>query len=436
MAVPPNQNQDPFLPVVPRNDNDVTWGDVDHEGNNAVPGIDTANAVPGGDSAVAANGRPRRNIGSYKDGPAKIRRLPIDGESYELAYPTEAPFSCLYPVPAISNRAGRPSNYHPNEKMQKQFLAECYLLQDTWFQESNCFSSLADHMLVDTWDDGMDGTYFNDVFDPRILEARSNSEKAKETDDAPSFDTAVRNPFQAQWWKAMYDELQTIMVDFDCWEYVIRMPDMNVLPSTWAFKIKRYPDGRVKKFKARFCARGDRQKEGIDYFETWALVVQWSTVRIAMILAIKLKLVSVQCDITAAFIHGQVPSTETIYVHQPRGFHRGQGDEVLRLKCTLYGLKQSSRYFFQYLTKRLVKQGLTASAFDPCLFISKNLTVVIYVDDILIYGRTTAEIDALIVDLQKDDISLNKEGTAEGYLGVDISTEGGKVILRQEGLTK
>ena len=118
------------------------------------------------------------------------------------------------------------------------------------------------------------------------------------------------------------------MVDFNCWDYVKRTPDMNVLPSTWAFKLKRYPDGRVKKFKARFCARGDRQKEGVDYFETWAPVVQWSTVRIVMILAIKLNLISVQCDITTAFVHGRVPPSETIYVHQPRGFHRGNGDEV------------------------------------------------------------------------------------------------------------
>jgi hypothetical protein len=60
-----------------------------------------------------------------------------------------------------------------------------------------------------------------------------------------------------------------------------------------------------------------------------------------MTLAIKLKLISVQCDITAAFIHGRVPVTETIYIHQPQGFHRGNGDKVLRLKRTLYGLKQS-----------------------------------------------------------------------------------------------
>jgi hypothetical protein len=68
---------------------------------------------------------------------------------------------------------------------------------------------------------------------------------------------------------------------------------MNVLPSTWAFKIKQFPDGTVKKFKARFCACGDRQKEGINFFETWAPVVQWSTIRIVMVLAAKLGLESV-----------------------------------------------------------------------------------------------------------------------------------------------
>ena len=34
---------------------------------------------------------------------------------------------------------------------------------------------------------------------------------------------------------------------------------VNVIPSTWAFKVKRYPDGRFRKFKSRFCVRGDFQ---------------------------------------------------------------------------------------------------------------------------------------------------------------------------------
>jgi hypothetical protein len=90
-------------------------------------------------------------------------------------------------------------------------------------------------------------------------------------------------------------EKVTLIQQFDCWEYV---------PHTWAFKIKCYIDGPVKKFKAQLCVQGDRQKECINYFETCATVVHWLTVQIVMILAIKLKLISVQCNITAAFIHG------------------------------------------------------------------------------------------------------------------------------------
>jgi hypothetical protein len=51
------------------------------------------------------------------------------------------------------------------------------------------------------------------------------------------------------------------------WDLVYREAGMNILPSTWAFKLKRFPDGLAKKFKARFRARGDRQKFGIDYFD-------------------------------------------------------------------------------------------------------------------------------------------------------------------------
>ncbi len=50
--------------------------------------------------------------------------------------------------------------------------------------------------------------------------------------------------------------------------YVADCLDHHVLASTWAFNCKRYPDGLIKKFKARFCARGDQQLEGIDFFET------------------------------------------------------------------------------------------------------------------------------------------------------------------------
>jgi hypothetical protein len=38
--------------------------------------------------------------------------------------------------------------------------------------------------------------------------------------------------------------------------------------------------------------------------------------------------------------------------------------------------------------------------------------------------------------MKKEDVALNKEGTAEGYLGVDIQWDGKQVTFTQLGLTK
>ena len=51
----------------------------------------------------------------------------------------------------------------------------------------------------------------------------------------------------------------------------------KIIPGTWVLRIKRFPDGEIKKFKARFCVRGDLQ-DGV--YETYSPVAQWHSVRI------------------------------------------------------------------------------------------------------------------------------------------------------------
>ena len=58
----------------------------------------------------------------------------------------------------------------------------------------------------------------------------------------------------------------------------------RVLKETWAFKLKLSPDEIPSKYKARYCVRGDLQAKGVDYFEPYTPVVQWSTVQLALIM--------------------------------------------------------------------------------------------------------------------------------------------------------
>ena len=329
------------------------------------------------------------------------------------------------PPSEIANRGHSvPSAFHGSAKVTRAFLAAQPIMQDQWDDVRDL--DICGFLARDYWHPNL-----VDYADPRLLQAKAS----KYNEDNPSWEMAMNGPFADNFWKAAQVELDTLENDMKTWDYVKRTPGMHVLPSTWAFKIKRFPDGLVKKFKARFCVRGDRQQHGINYWETWSPVVHWSTIRTIMILAAKERLVSSQCDITAAFVTAPIPKDEVVYVQQPRGFMKDP-DSVLRLNSCLYGMKQSPRYFFGYLTKKLATQGLIPSNHDPCLFLGKGLLVITYVDDILIYGRTQEEIDDLIAKLKEDNLALRKEGTAEGYLGLDVTHEGNKTTLSQPGLTK
>ena len=77
---------------------------------------------------------------------------------------------------------------------------------------------------------------------------------------------------------------------------------MNVMDSACVFKLKQWLDCLIKKYKARLCARGDQQIEGVDFFETYAPVIQWTTVRLILISEILLDLNSKQCGGTVAFL--------------------------------------------------------------------------------------------------------------------------------------
>ena len=84
--------------------------------------------------------------------------------------------------------------------------------------------------------------------------------------DLPSLLEALSGPYKNEWREAMSDEIKALM-DRNTWTVINKsqLPlNVRVVPSTWAFRIKRYPNGDFRKFKARFCVRGDLQKKAVN----------------------------------------------------------------------------------------------------------------------------------------------------------------------------
>ena len=271
---------------------------------------------------------------------------------------------------------------------------------------------------------------------PLFLKAHSAASKA----DNPSWREATRGKFADEYWNAMKLEIATLE-NIDAWSVIDRESDHHVIASTWAFKCKRYPDGLIKKFKARFCARGDQQLEGIDFFETYAPVVQWTTIRLMFILEILLGLKSKQGDVTCAFLHADLEPGENVYVDMPLGFSQYSKNgirKILKLKKTLYGLRQSPRAFWKYITEKLETCGLEQSKFDPCLFVGDKVICVVYVDDLICWSKDTLEINNAALQLRDLGVDLEQEDDAAGFLGVTLERdpETGLLEMKQTGLIK
>jgi hypothetical protein len=287
---------------------------------------------------------------------------------------------------------------------------------------------------------GIMDNLFPDVISrcPSLLKAS----KSRSDPDTPSIREALNGPFRQEFLQAMQKEIEELE-EHGTWEVILRndvSEGANILPSTWAFKIKRYPDGRFRKTKARFCARGDQQIEGIDYFDKYAPVVSWATVRLILVTSITQGWKSRQVDFSNAFV--QADLEEEVYLTLPAGFDGPSGEDrknhVLKLKKSLYGLVQAPMYWFNHLKTKFESVGLMQSELDPCLFYGRGVIALCYVDDCLLWGPDEGEIDQIIEELQDKGMKLTQdESSAYAFLGVDVEPlSNGGYRMSQTGLTK
>jgi len=208
----------------------------------------------------------------------------------------------------------------------------------------------------------------------------------------------------------------------DHWEIIDRMDlpkGAKTSLSVWAFKLKGFPDGQVMKHKARLNAHGGMQRWGVDYWETYAPVVNWISVRLMMAITIIHKLETKSIDFVLAFPQAELD--RDVFMELPYGFqHGGKGRYVLRLKKNLYGLADASFNWFQKLCEGLESENFVKSEIDQCVFIREDCIVLVYVDDMIAISRENSVLEKIVVNLQNKNYILTDEGSLTKYLGVDV----------------
>ncbi|GJZ00566.1 retrovirus-related pol polyprotein from transposon TNT 1-94 [Tanacetum coccineum] len=122
------------------------------------------------------------------------------------------------------------------------------------------------------------------------------------------------------------------------WELVPKLDCVMIIALKWIYKVKIDEYDDVLKNKAWLVAKGYRQKEGIDFEESFALVAHIEGIMIFIANTASKNMTIYQIDVKTAFLNGEL--NEEVYVSQPEGFvDPDHPTHVYRLKNALYGLK-------------------------------------------------------------------------------------------------
>ncbi|RVW97975.1 Retrovirus-related Pol polyprotein from transposon RE1 [Vitis vinifera] len=84
---------------------------------------------------------------------------------------------------------------------------------------------------------------------------------------------------------AMNDEFN-VLVRNGTWELVSSTFMQNLVGCKWVFRIKQLLDGSVDRYKAKLVAKGFHQRPGVDYHDTFSLVVKLTTIRLVLSLTV------------------------------------------------------------------------------------------------------------------------------------------------------
>ena len=235
-----------------------------------------------------------------------------------------------------------------------------------------------------------------------------------------SYEEAVNGPESSEWKRAIKVELDSHREN-STWKFVPQTPGMKRIDSKCVFRVLQDERGNPVKYKARLCARGFRQVEGLDYKETFAPAIGYDSLRIFLALVTHLDLELVQFDIKTAFLYGDLQ--EEIFMEVPEGIRSAKSENnVCRLLKAWYGLKQAARCWNEKFTRALRDLGLEQCASEKCIFRGcvneDEVIVALFVDDGLVAAKSHVPL-RIVIDALSESFEIEL-GDSACFVGMEF----------------
>ncbi|CAI7901828.1 unnamed protein product [Closterium sp. NIES-54] len=233
---------------------------------------------------------------------------------------------------------------------------------------------------------------------------------------------AVPGPWASQWRAAMDAEMASYR---STGTYVdeVPPPGANIVDGMWIYRVKR-PPGSPPVFKACYVARGFSQREGVDFFQTFAPTPKMTTLRVLLHVAAQRDYELHSLDFSTAFRQDSLH--EEVWLRRPSAFtDTFPPGTQWRLRRPVYGLRQAPREWHNTLRSTLSDLGFQPSSADPTLFVRRDSTpffVLVYVDDLVFATADRVALADVKSELQKRHMCTDL-GELRHYLGLQITRD-------------